>query len=312
MRRLYQNVLILFFLSIFSLTVASYIDFDISMQTESFSSNIAATRRVIGISGIELLAKFKDLYQKNIHFLPDSAIHIPKIIHQIWLGGPVPDALKEYMETWKVFHPDWRYILWTDELVEHFPLYNKELYDNEQNYGAKSDILRYEILFHFGGVYVDTDFECLRALDSLHHTYDFYTGLISLDAHFVHVGIGIVGSKPQHPIIAFCIVNMKNNYENNVGAPAKTGPIPFTRACFYYAGMDFSHDIIFPATYFYPFPARGVYQKDGGLGLIDRHKWISEGAYAVHWWGKTWMPKEYRPGIFRSIDNQEGTKNWDA
>ena len=31
--------------------------------------------------------------------------------------------------------------------------------------GEKSDIFRYEILYRFGGVYVDTDFECIKPFE---------------------------------------------------------------------------------------------------------------------------------------------------
>jgi mannosyltransferase OCH1-like enzyme len=40
-------------------------------------------------------------------------------------------------------------------------------FDRASNFGEKSDIWRYEILFRLGGVYVDTDFECVRPFDSL-------------------------------------------------------------------------------------------------------------------------------------------------
>jgi Glycosyltransferase sugar-binding region containing DXD motif len=38
---------------------------------------------------------------------------------------------------------------------------NKEAFLSAYNYGMKSDILRYEILHSYGGVYIDTDYECV-------------------------------------------------------------------------------------------------------------------------------------------------------
>jgi len=288
-----------------------YVDFDTAMQREQFPMALSRTHDLVGIDGEQLLTFFKELYERNADFLPDDQPRIPKIIHHIWLGSPVPQALKSYMHTWQFFHPDWVYLLWTDEEAQAFGLFNQELYDIETNYGAKSDILRYEILHRFGGVYTDVDFECLQPLDVLHHTYDFYTGLIPLDAHFVHVGIGIIGAVPGHPILAHCIETMKKNYYAEKGAPAKTGPIHFTRSCFFCAGKLAKRDIIFPASFFYPFGSQAIYEDDGGASRIDKDRWVADGAFAVHWWGKTWMPKSYRPLQFRQIDNGSSVKNWD-
>lgn len=45
--------------------------------------------------------------------------------------------------------------------------------------GERSDIFRLDILLHFGGVYVDTDFECLASFECLHAQshMPFYTGV---------------------------------------------------------------------------------------------------------------------------------------
>ena len=101
---------------------------------------------------------------------------IPKIIHQVWLGSPFPEKYSYFQSTWQTFHPDWEYILWTEKEIEEFGLVNQAAYDESTNYGQKSDIARYEILYRMGGLYVDTDFECFKNFDILHHCFDFYTG----------------------------------------------------------------------------------------------------------------------------------------
>src|SRR5271157_4561121 len=85
---------------------------------------------------------------------------IPKIIHQIWLGGDLPKKYFKLIETFKKFNPDWIHMLWTDENIKDLDLINKEIFDKQINMGSKSDILRYEILKKYGGIYFDTDFEC--------------------------------------------------------------------------------------------------------------------------------------------------------
>jgi mannosyltransferase OCH1-like enzyme len=161
-------------------------EFDDAMQKGSFLEVLASTTqspdqtlKKIGVSAQELFDFFKKLYDKHnpTQIQADSTVKIPKIIHQIWLGSPVPECFKAFMKSWELHHPGWTYILWTDEKVKTLTLYNQDLFDAATNFGEKADILRYELLYFFGGVYADCDQECLRSLDFLHHLYDFYIGI---------------------------------------------------------------------------------------------------------------------------------------
>ena len=90
---------------------------------------------------------------------------IPKRIHHIWLGQKdLPPYFKIFKETWKKNNPDYEFFFWDDEECEKLNLFNKELFDSINNPGSKSDILRYEILYTYGGIYIDTDFECIRPI----------------------------------------------------------------------------------------------------------------------------------------------------
>ena len=84
-------------------------------------------------------------------------MNIPKIIHQIWLGpNKRPDI---WMDSWKNDYinkyPEWTYKLWTEKEINEINLTNKKQYENEKFYNGKSDIARYEILYQFGGVFID-------------------------------------------------------------------------------------------------------------------------------------------------------------
>ena len=282
-----------------------FVDFDVSMQIDLFPKSIAVTRRVVSIDGNELMDFFRQLYQKNnlSNIEIQQELTIPKIIHQIWLGSPVPQAFKELMRTWIEYHLErgWKYKLWTDEDVKDFPLYNREFYEATDNYGIKSDILKWEIIYNYGGVYVDMDYECLKPLDIRHYAYDFYTGIQPLDAQFVHLGAALFAAKPGHPILKHCIETVKDDWHNK-GAPAKTGPVHFTKSFFAMAGKNSFKDIALPASYLYPLGCRD--------SVIDRDKWIQGGAYAVHWWSKSWMPPKYRPQQFRELDNDKSCESW--
>ena len=70
-----------------------------------------------------------------------------------------------YLPSWKQFNNDFEYILWDEASIIQLGLKNMYAFQQTKNLGAKSDIARYEILNKFGGVYVDTDFECLAPLN---------------------------------------------------------------------------------------------------------------------------------------------------
>jgi len=284
-----------------------YVDFNESMQITRYPRAVPATMSLVGVDGVTLLNFFRALFEKNnlSRVIPDQEVKIPKIIHQIWLGSPVPPVLKRYMNTWIKYHVgrEWQYKLWTEEDIAQFTLYNQKFYDASDNYGVKSDIARWEILYRIGGVYVDTDFECFRPLDILNYTYDFYIALQPLDTLFVQLGIGLVGTVPEHPIVKHCIETIKDDWQEK-GAPKKTGPIHFTRSFYHAADQDGYRDIAFPASYFYPLGCRE------DIGDIDTEAWKKNGAFGVHWWAKSWMPRSFRPQAFRSIKNDASTKSW--
>lgn len=256
-----------------------YVDFDTSMQLKRYP------QRLHDEVESHFYEVFKTLYEKNSpQHMACHEYRIPKIIHQIWLGSPFPEKYRAFQETWQKHHPDWEYRLWTDEDLEQFELVNRELYDAALNYGEKSDIARYEILYKFGGLYVDTDFECVQPLDLFHRCYDFYIGIQPLDTNFVQLGIGLIGSVPGHPVLKCCIDNMAKNAAYYPQIIQKTGPIYFTRVFELVAPLLQDRTVALPATYFYP---KGYTQKDA-----DETLWRRPESFAVHHWEGSWLKKE--------------------
>lgn len=82
---------------------------------------------------------------------------IPKIIHAIWIGSfPEP---KKWLDTWKPFCEkyNWTFKLWREKDIDEFGLKNRYEYDTSVSYQQKSDIVRYEIMYKYGGMYIDCD-----------------------------------------------------------------------------------------------------------------------------------------------------------
>lgn len=261
-----------------------YVDFDESMQLARYHDMLEKP----GASKILQIFREQYLNMNPTRVQITPLLRIPKIIHQIWIGPrPFPEEFKKYQGSWIKHHPDWKYKLWANEDIPHFAFKNKDLFEREKNYSAKSDIWRYEILERYGGVYVDTDFECLKPLDSLHYAYDFYTGIQPLDTAYTQLGAGIIGSIPGHPILRCCIENFKKN-QDNPHIVARVGPLYFTQIFLACIGKTGLRDLAFPASYFYPC---GYNQKGRPV-----EEWIRPESYAVHHWAGSWLcPEAFAP-----------------
>jgi hypothetical protein len=97
---------------------------------------------------------------------------IPRIFHQVWVGGkPVPAKFRPWQESFRRHHPDWEYRLWDDAaclalIRERFPA-AAERWQAITQLAQRADVARYMILAVHGGLYADIDCECRRPLDFL-------------------------------------------------------------------------------------------------------------------------------------------------
>ena len=191
--------------------------------------------------------------------------------------------------------------MWTDADVEEFNLYNKEAFYKEKNLGARADIWRVEILERFGGVYIDTDFECLNPhfFNFLSESYDFFTGLTPLDAFFYNenlvVANGIIGAAPNHPILKAYKEKLYEGLSKKAHTVIK-GPGFFSRMILQYADKGGFRDIIFPASFFYPVgfmqmhlpPFVTIEKFERKLHSLKKHFCTTETS-AIHWWEGSWI-----------------------
>ena len=92
---------------------------------------------------------------------------IPKVIHYIWLGGnPLPKIAEKCIESWKKFCPDYEIKRWDESNIDlEICEYAKQAYDAKK-YAFVADVVRFDILYKEGGIYLDIDVELLSSLDA--------------------------------------------------------------------------------------------------------------------------------------------------
>ena len=96
---------------------------------------------------------------------------IPKIVHQTWKTDTIPEKWARPYARCRNVLSGYEFKLWTDRKAREFIADNYP--DSLKNFDSypytiqKVDALRYFILYHYGGIYMDLDVGCLKPLDSL-------------------------------------------------------------------------------------------------------------------------------------------------
>ena len=179
---------------------------------------------------------------------------IPKIVHQIWIGeNKRPDI---WMETVKKFCNDfgYEYKLWDDTAVAGLNMVNKKYYDiMDKRYNGKSDILRYEILYNDGGIYIDADMVILNG-----EKLNTMINEITTDIAFVwekeeqsFIASSIIFSTKNNPFIKECIDLIPNrDMSLSVNTAASVGPQLISDI--YNMNKDKYDITLFPTKLFFP------------------------------------------------------------
>lgn len=210
---------------------------------------------------------------------------IPRKIHWIWLGTkPVPDDQRRWMNGWQDMHPEWQCRLWTD--ADRPRLVNERLFLRARNDVQRSDILRFELLQQFGGVYLDTDVECLRRLDPLLEVNNF-----AGEEQPGVLGSAVLGARQGSAWVDALVYEVPMARFLRLGQSHETGPMFITSVT-----STRSDVTIFPSHFFYSKP----WTKKQGDGPGEAS---GEGErFAIHHWYGSWAYSP--PGVLERISYQ--------
>ena len=93
---------------------------------------------------------------------------IPKTIHYCWFGGnPLTAEAKACIDSWQRYCPDYEILEWNESNFDVTQnVYCLEAYEAKK-WAFVSDYARLRAVYEYGGIYMDTDVEVVRPLDSL-------------------------------------------------------------------------------------------------------------------------------------------------
>lgn len=217
---------------------------------------------------------------------------IPKVIHYCWFGGnPLPDMAKKCMASWRKFFPDYEIKEWNEQNFDVYRVpYVAEAYCLKQ-YAHVSDYARFWILYHYGGIYFDTDVEVIRPMDDILARGSFFGFECQegtpLDNPHGNMAAGLgMGVDKGHPFFA----KMVNYYDHHhyVGWNGKsTGNVTLQATQF----LDYDHKevleggvvsvsglLIYPIDYFCPY------------NYYTHELHITENTRSIHHYMASWVP----------------------
>jgi len=191
---------------------------------------------------------------------------IPKIIHYIWVGSQIPDNIVKQIEKNSQFFSEYTTKIWTEKNMPPLNAFAQKAYEDKK-WAFVSDYLRFYILYHEGGIYLDTDMDVLKPLDNLLGK-TFFSGW---NRRGREVYAGIIGTIKKHSYIK----DILEAYEEIESGRYPTSPEIMTQC--YEKYEDKEYLFILDSRYFYPL-----------LDGESASKALLEDAYTNHLWHESW------------------------
>lgn len=182
---------------------------------------------------------------------------IPRVVHRCWFGPhEMRDELVRYGKQWEDLGYEVK--LWTEENLP--PLVNQFEYDQIAKRGVntgiapahlgvwtqRADLVSYELINLYGGIYANCDIEPLRPLDPLLEGIDAFAGWEVQDAVVCNA---IFGATKGHPFIRNCIDLLPHRFRSPADYPTmqlQTGPGLITAARHGTAVTIFDRELFYP------------------------------------------------------------------
>lgn len=211
---------------------------------------------------------------------------IPKRIHSFWFGGEEKPAIcQKCIDSWKQKCPDYEIIEWNSDTYD--VTVNKYMYQAFQKgcWAFVSDYARLDVVYRYGGIYLDMDVEVLRSLDPFLKVENFFC---KGDGTIIEIGKGF-GAVKESPVIKMLLSAYDDrNFIMENGELDKTPQPALLVPAFQKLGWKNSHDselidgkILFLSNDYFK----------SAMGDGTKQKW-SGNETAIHWYSSSWLDKD--------------------
>lgn len=198
-------------------------------------------------------------YPKSTEYLrlSNGAAKISKVIHCFWFSGEEkPKLQRKCLESWKKFCPDYEIKEWN---MKNYDITKNKFMQqaiDKRKWAFASDFARLDVVYRYGGIYLDLDVELIKGLDEVLQNEAFF----SLDCgSYIDLGSGF-GAVPGHPLVKRLLEQYENiefiNRDgkiNDLPQPVVLEPV-FTENGLKRDGtpQKLGNAVIYPAEYFSP------------------------------------------------------------
>ncbi|MBW0489206.1 hypothetical protein O181_028921 [Austropuccinia psidii MF-1] len=191
---------------------------------------------------------------------PQETDLVPPILHHILLGmnrQTMPKSWQASRNSCLALHPEsanFTHYFWDDHSAEkfmrqHYSFFVRDFLDYRHTI-QRADALRYFVLHHFGGIFLDLDLECRRSLGPLRRF-----PIVNINASPVGVSNGFMMAQAGHPFLDQLTRNLKYYDRSWLGIP--------------YADIMFSTGPMFLSSEHLRFPASQRYTQLRVLGQVE-------------------------------------------
>ena len=219
---------------------------------------------------------------------------IPKILHYVWVGGPMPPIYREYIATWQETNPDFEIICWNERNIDMSSRIIQSAYA-KRKWAKVADIARLQAVSQMGGIYLDTDFKLYRSIAPMlaHRCFFVFQENKNSDDWVCN---GVFGAEPGHWFVKQALQELHALRPTILPErPTSYGPKHITRLLRQAGlGHTYSPDGLFvedifvvPMPLFFPFSQTETFTTEC----------ITEQTIGAHFWAKSWegsIPKPVR------------------
>lgn len=215
---------------------------------------------------------------------------IPKVIHYCWFGrNPLPKMAVKCIASWKKYLPEYEIKEWNEDSFDvNIIPYTKDAYADGK-YAFVSDYARFWILYHYGGVYFDTDVEVIKPMDDIIERGPFMGLEIPGERCKINPGLGLA-CESGNPIYGTILEGFaKLDYHLPDGSRNPYSMIPMVTDIMKSKGLNGMGNVqnvegifVYAPDFLNPL--------DDATGRLKK----TENTRTIHWFMKSWITGEHK------------------